>query len=77
MHRLEINAQGCFGDARRTSALNLDTLGIRRGKYVSFKIGVKSDAECAGGINLFGEHFGNYRQNIEMAIIFEEKNGVR
>jgi predicted transcriptional regulator len=77
LHRLEINAQGCFGDARKTSALNLDSLGIRKGKYVSFKIGVKSDAECAGGINLFGEHFGNYRQNIEMAIIFEERNGVR
>jgi predicted transcriptional regulator len=69
LHRLEINTQGCFGDTRKTSDLDLDTLGIYKGEYISFKIGVRDDAECAGGINLFGEHFGNYRQNIEMSAV--------
>jgi predicted transcriptional regulator len=66
LHRLEINSQGCFGDSRKTSDLNIKTLGLTKGDYVSFKIGVKEDAECMGGINIFGECFGNYPQNIEM-----------
>jgi predicted transcriptional regulator len=66
LHRLEITDQGCFGDGRKTSDHNLESLRIREGDYISFKIGVKEDAEYAGGINIFGEHFGNYRQSIEM-----------
>jgi DNA topoisomerase-1 len=39
---------------------------IKAGDYISFKIGVKEDAACVGGLNLFGECFGNYKQNLEM-----------
>jgi predicted transcriptional regulator len=66
LHRLEITPQGCFGDDRKSSDLNLASLHITEGEYISFKIGVKDDSEYVGGINIFGEHFGNYRQNIEM-----------
>ncbi|MDR3140057.1 MAG: helix-turn-helix domain-containing protein [Treponema sp.] len=66
LHRLEITPQGCFGDGRKVSDLNLDSLHIMEGEYISFKIGVKESGEYVGGINIFGEHFGNYRQNIEM-----------
>jgi predicted transcriptional regulator len=66
LHRLEITGQGCFGDARKTADHNLESLGLYEGDYISFKIGVKEDAEYTGGINIFGEHFGNYRQGIEM-----------
>jgi predicted transcriptional regulator len=71
LHRLEITNQGCFGDGRKTSDHNLESLHVSGGDYVSFRIGVKEDAEYAGGINLFGEHFGNYRQNIEMTARLE------
>jgi predicted transcriptional regulator len=71
LHRLEITSQGCFGDGRKTSDLDLETLHINGGDYISFKIGVKEDAEYAGGINLFGEYFGNYRQTLEMTATLE------
>ncbi|MDR2027930.1 MAG: helix-turn-helix domain-containing protein [Treponema sp.] len=71
LHRLEISAQGCFGDGRKSSDLSLEDLRIFEGEYISFKIGVKKDSEYPGGINLFGEHFGNSRQNITMAVKLE------
>jgi predicted transcriptional regulator len=71
LHRLEVTDQGCFGDSRKTSDHNLESLRVSEGDYISFRIGVKEDAEYAGGINIFGERFGNYRQNIEMAARLE------
>jgi len=68
---LDISGHGCFGDGRKASDFNLETLKVREDDFVSFKIGVKEDAEYVGGINLFGEHFGNYRQNIIMTAKLE------
>jgi predicted transcriptional regulator len=66
LHHLDINQKGCFGDERKSSDLNLETLRIDEGDFISFKIGVKQDAEYVGGINLFGEQFGNYKQGLIM-----------
>jgi predicted transcriptional regulator len=41
------------------------------GDFISFRIGIKENAECVGGINLFGEYFGNYKQAIEMIASLE------
>jgi predicted transcriptional regulator len=71
LHHLEINSHGCFGDGRKSSDYNLEELGVNEGDYISFKIGVKEDSEYPGGINLFGEDFGNYRQNIVMTAKLE------
>jgi predicted transcriptional regulator len=71
LHRLEISSRGCFGDGRKSSDLTLEDLRITEGEYISFKIGVKEDSEYPGGINLFGEHFGNYRQDITMTAKLE------
>jgi predicted transcriptional regulator len=72
LHRLEISPQGCFGDGRKSSDLTLGDLRLLEGDYISFKIGVKKESEYPGGINLFGEHFGNYRQNIAMTVKMEK-----
>jgi predicted transcriptional regulator len=66
LHHLEINSQGCFSDDRKTSDFSLEDLRVTEGDCISFRIGVKEDAEYVGGLNLFGEHFGNFRQNIEL-----------
>ena len=71
LYHLDISDEGCFGDGRKTSDLGLEALKVCEGEFISFKIGVKEDAEYVGGINLFGEHFGNYRQNITMTAKFE------
>jgi predicted transcriptional regulator len=66
LHAVKITPQGCYGDGRKTSEYTLESLGVNDDEFVSLKIGVKEDAECQGGLNLFGEYFGNYPQNIEM-----------
>jgi predicted transcriptional regulator len=66
LHHLEINADGCFGDGKMSCRDNLDSLRISGGDYIAFRIGIKEDAKYVGGINLFGENFGNYKQGIEM-----------
>jgi predicted transcriptional regulator len=71
LHHLEINAAGCFGDGKKICKDNLDSLRITEGDYISFKIGIKKDAKYAGGVNLFGEYFGNYKQGIEMIASLE------
>jgi predicted transcriptional regulator len=71
LHRLEINEAGSFGDGIKCSDLDLAALHITGKDFISFKIGVKEDAEYAGGLNLFGEHFGDYNQNIEMTAKLE------
>lgn len=72
LHHLEISEQGCFGDGRKTAELSVETILNTEADYISFKIGVKQDAEYMGGINLFGEHFGNYPQNIVMLARIEQ-----
>lgn len=38
--------------------------------FISVRIGIKEDAEHIGGINLFGDSFGDYAQDICMKFIF-------
>lgn len=68
LHRLLIDRKGCYIDGVRTSERTLDSLGMDAGDCFLFRIGVKADAEYVGGINLFGEHFGNSSQHINVKV---------
>lgn len=68
LHRLLIDRKGCYIDGVRTSDQTLDSLEMGTGDSYMFRIGVKADAEYVGGINLFGEHFGNSSQHINVKI---------
>lgn len=46
----------------------IDDLKLKETSYISFKIGIKDDAVNKGGINIFGEKFGDYEQNIIMKL---------
>jgi len=46
-------------------------LNIEKDDYFTLRIGVKPDAKNLGGINLFGEKFGDYQQNIMMRIDYK------
>lgn len=46
----------------------IDQLHLKENPYISFKIGIKDDAINKGGLNIFGEKFGDYPQNIIMRI---------
>jgi predicted transcriptional regulator len=65
---ITINSLGCFDDLVKCSNYTMDSLGLADNYYVSFKIGVKEDSKNAGGINLFGEKFGDYPQALRMNV---------
>ena len=50
--------------------LTLADLHLDAKPYISLKIEIKNDAEHIGGINLFGEKFGDYPQGIIMNLVY-------
>lgn len=68
LYTVMIDDEGCFVDNRLTSKENIHSLHINEGDYISFKIGVKESSEFVGGINLFGNRFGDFEQNIDMLL---------
>lgn len=46
----------------------IDDLKLQNPPFISFRIGIKDDAKHKGGMNIFGEKFGDYPQNIIMKI---------
>jgi predicted transcriptional regulator len=63
-----VREDGCFLDGEKVSDLKLGDLNIYKENFVSVKIGVSESAKHKGGLNLFGEGFGDYAQGIRMAI---------
>lgn len=73
---IKINSRGCYEDDLKCSDQSLETLQLENMSYISFKIGVKADAQHVGGMNLFGEKFGDYAQGLVMKVkITDEDSG--
>lgn len=68
LHHLLIDRSGCYIDGTQTSGETLETLSVGTGESLLFRIGIRPDARYVGGLNLFGEHFGNYSQHINVKI---------
>lgn len=63
-----IEARGCLLDGKAASGVCLGDLDLPGCDYVSLRVGVRADAEHVGGLNLFGEKFGDYAQGIVMRV---------
>ena len=61
---IRVNSLGTFDDPVKCSDVTLKDLHPEAGGYISLQIGVKKDAANVGGLNLFGEKFGDYPQAI-------------
>ena len=66
-----INESGSFVDFVSLSDINIDRVSknINEG-YISLKIMIKEDSKNIGGINIFGENFGDYPQSIKAKITY-------
>lgn len=51
-------------------SLRLSELKLEESPYISLAIAIKKDARHIGGINLFGEKYGDYPQGIVMSLIY-------
>ena len=65
---IRVNEHGVYMDERKISSLKVSELHIEEGDYFTLRVGIKPDAENGGGINIFGEKFGDYEQAINVRI---------
>ena len=68
LKRWKVMADGCYLDDVRISYVTLEQLHLTDKPYIAVRIGVKPDAVHQGGINLFGERFGDHNQAIVMRL---------
>lgn len=61
---LMITQKCIYLDETPVSTQNIQKLHIQEGDYFTFRIGIKPDAKHQGGLNIFGEQFGDYAQGI-------------
>nr|WP_321294981.1 helix-turn-helix domain-containing protein [uncultured Sphaerochaeta sp.] len=66
-----VSHDGSFLDDAELSPTVIDDLHIKDQCFISVRIGIKEDAEFIGGVSLFGEHFGDYSQNIVLKLDYE------
>lgn len=59
-----VTHEGSYVDGVRVSEVRIDDLGLGEARRVAVRIGVKEDARHVGGLNLFGQRFGNYPQDL-------------
>lgn len=70
LKNIKITKDGTFLDESEVSQKSIDQLNLQIQDYIEFKIGIKEDAKNQGGMNLFGEKFGDYPQNIIMTMYY-------
>ena len=67
-----ISAQGSFVDGIQVSDVAIDDLAILEHAYITVRIGIKPDAEFPGGVNIFGQQFGDYPQDIVLRLVYDK-----
>lgn len=63
-----VTHKGMFIDEKKVGNVKIEDLMLSEGHYITVRIGVKEDAEHVGGMNIFGDKFGDYNQNIVMRL---------
>ena len=67
----KIDGGGAYIDGVKCSEATLNDVDVYREMFLTLKIGIKDGAQNQGGLNLFGERFGDYPQNITIKTYFE------
>ncbi len=68
----KLTEDGTYIDDLKISEMPLGSYSLNASDYISVRIGIKENATEKGGINLFGEGFGDFAQGIRMAIYYED-----
>lgn len=73
LKRWRVDETGCSLDDVPISPVTLKNLHLEEQPYIGLRIGIKQDAPHQGGINLFGDNFGDHNQAIIMRLDCVEK----
>lgn len=68
-----VDAQGSRLDGQASSATTLADLGLAGSDFIALRVGVDKNAAHVGGMNLFGERFGDCAQGIVMRVGYANK----
>lgn len=68
LKKVDINIDGSFIDGVKVSNVNIYDLGVTNSDILILRFGVKENAKNRGGLNLFGDSFGDYPQHIVLII---------
>ena len=70
--RWKVTGEGSFVEDVMVSGVRLSDLSVEKQDFIRFRLGIKEDARHIGGINLFGEKFGDYPRNLTMTIRYQK-----
>lgn len=70
LKQIEVNEDGSFIDGIKVSDITIYDLNIEANKVLKLRFGVKENAKNRGGLNLFGDSFGDYPQHIILIISY-------
>lgn len=73
LKHLTINRHGTFLDGEPLSSVSTEQLALTDQSVLFFRIAVPENAANVGGCTLFGRSFGDYRQNIQIEISYENQ----
>lgn len=68
-----VTDKGVYIDGQAIGTTSIEDLNLDKGKFIAVRIGVKKDSIHVGGMNLFGNQFGDYAQNIIMRLDYEDQ----
>ena len=63
-----IDETGTYLDGLQVSGRGIEAYALAEGPYVSVRIGIKEDAYHVGGVNIFGNCFGDYPHDLVMRL---------
>lgn len=70
LKRWTVDGNGSYLDGEKSSKYCLSDYQLEDNDYISVKIGIKEDAAHKGGVNLFGDCFGDYAQDIVLKLLY-------
>ncbi len=68
LHHIAITEKGCAIDSHIVSTHTISSILQNDAVNIHFRIGIKPDARYPGGMNLFGDRFGDYDHGILMQV---------
>lgn len=69
---LRITTKGTYLDGDLLSTITLKDLAIDYQKDMTLRIASPSNVEHPGGLTIFGQGFGNYDQNLEVRVLYND-----
>ena len=71
LYNVDVRYDGTYLNEKRVSDHDLDSIRLVENNLLTFRLEVKKDAKHVGGFNLFGKTFGDYEQDIDIVITYQ------